>query len=973
MGMTLQEELLHSKGFAILSGDKTMDAARVSLLSDRVALHLAAKEIGPGKAVAMKMASFEKALITLTGILKAGAASVPISAVTPVKRVEEILRISGAALLVEDEDFASLSGKISGSVESLPRAAEDDTALIPFTSGSTGNPKGVCHSQRSLRTLLHTNPDYLKREGRIPEVMICDTDISFIAFMMHEYALTLFSTGRICIPASNGERTLAAVAEGLRHHGAVLSLQPSKCKAYFKYDAIRERLRNLSVLFLGGEMVEQSLLERLRQLCPDTLILPTYGSSECGIIALKKPEDTSMKAMIGVVVADEAGKPCPDGTVGEICVDNARIFSGYLGGEEKRQISLRGKSYFPTGDMGVLDGEDLQITGRKDQMVKWHGYRVELGEIEHKLRAHPAVDNAAVLYTGEEIVAICAADAKREGLVERIREDLAEVLPYYMIPSRFIVLDALPINTRGKVDRAALQLLARQKREAARPIDADCGQVDSPETAILLEGMEAVLDVRASPRDSALELGLESLKGLLLADWLEERGYRLHLADMLLHPVIETMSRHMERIREDQESVTPETRKDGVREFFVQNPFEGFVLNAERHGMGMVPAGKDELPFGTADRDGLLIPAWRVDELFLARADFTEEAFFEKAHQIMLRHPALRSSFSVDADGRVRQRIREEPAGNLYYFDIERLRGAEHEGISEKQRSYIRFFRRLKLEDGAMKSPVLMACFRLGEGTCALWLSLSHAIADGVSKAIIKGELLSERRLGQSSDAYIAYREWSADPAVRELSRAFFREALRNAVPAAAPLSPNRFKGGVMETRKIVLGNVRETNGLSPSSYAAWRYGKAALDTFGGDCVFFQLFSSGRNIPLRGIADTVGCLAAAMPVVIRRDDTPLRFAQRIYRAERNVCMPPEQLFGRLSPVSLPSLDSLVFPDRTEGRDLGPLESEGFYADDISASFTVKNGEMAIQFHYHAEPEQRAFYREFARLLTEKKA
>lgn len=105
---------------------------------------------------------------------------------------------------------------------------------------------------------------------------------------MFELATTLFSTGRACIPASNAERTLAAAAEGLRHHGAALSLQTSKCKAYLRNDEIRERIGSLSALFLGGEMVEQSLLERLRLLCPDTLILPVYGSSECGVIAAEK-------------------------------------------------------------------------------------------------------------------------------------------------------------------------------------------------------------------------------------------------------------------------------------------------------------------------------------------------------------------------------------------------------------------------------------------------------------------------------------------------------------------------------------------------------------------------------------------------------------------------------------------------------------------------------------------------------------
>ena len=81
--------------------------------------------------------------------------------------------------------------------------------------------------------------------------------------------------------------------------------------------------------------------------------------------------------------------------------------------------------------------------------------------IEHKLRAHPAVDNAALVYTGEEIVAICAVGEKTESLTERIRDDLSEELPYYMIPSRFILLDVLPVNARGKTDREALRQLAQ--------------------------------------------------------------------------------------------------------------------------------------------------------------------------------------------------------------------------------------------------------------------------------------------------------------------------------------------------------------------------------------------------------------------------------------------------------------------------------------------------------------------------------
>ena len=222
----------------------------------------------------------------------------------------------------------------------------------------------------------------------------------------------------------------------------------------------------------------------------------------------------------------------------------------------------------------------------------------------------------------------------------------------------------------------------------------------------------------------------------------------------------------------------------------------------------------------------------------------------------------------------------------------------------------------------------------------------------------------------EGEDAYIAYRDYVGSPEVREASRAFFREYLKGATPAAAPVSPGHMTRSEFETRTARLGPVSGVpEGMTPFAYAAWRYGRAALRLSGAECIAFMVTSSGRSIPVRDIAATVGCLAFRMPVALEADMSPAEFAGGLYEAERHLCMTPEELFGTpLPPVTLPSLVADEFPDMTGGLDLGEIEPFVHEPNDFNCYFTTDGGVMRVRFDYHAEPEQRAFYARLIALL-----
>ena len=935
---TIQQDLLALGGFETAFMGRVTDAEDFALRSDYVALRLHARGVGPGSCVAVWMERSDRALTVMTGILKAGAALVPLNADIPPRRAEAIAEICQASL-VRNGDFDALCAPVDGTTDDLPRAGESDTALILFTSGSTGNPKGACHTQAHMSLLTRRYAELLRQADAVCRYVVSDTELSFMSFWEYELGPALHLTGRICVTGGPDGRSLSSVADALEESGGILFMTPSKCAAYLNDAAIKPRFRRLSVILLAGERLDPELAHRLIAHCESTVLYTTYGSTECGMIAIQRLGLTGLQPVIPLVIVSEEGLRCPEGELGEICVDAAHAFTRYIGEGERRTVQIDGREYLRTGDMGTLKNGELDIRGRRDQMIKLHGMRVELGEIEHAIRTFPGVDNCAVVYANNVLSAWCASKSPIDPAA--LRAYLSETLPYYMVPAGFVFMEQLPLNANGKIDRARLK---REAKDTTFVRETSIAEEDD-RTKPLTSAAEEVLGFPVSPSDSLTALGMDSLRGLNLANFLEQRGYGLRVGDIMLHPVVADLARYMRRLEPPAPSGAPALG----RRFRVENYFEWFVLTSEASGR----------------------PAARVEEVFLARCDIDEAALMGRVKAISARHPALRSVFTLESGGRFAQTFSADSCVDVRFYDISYLRDRDAGGIDPRQRNYIRFFLGLQRQDRRDAKPMI-ACFRLGGGYCAFVLSFSHAISDGYSKALIKAELLGALPGREGEDAYIAYQDFVHSPEVRKASRAFFQAYLKGATPAAAPVSPGHMTRSEFETRTARLGPVSGVpEGITPFAYAAWRYGRAALRLFGAKRIAFMVTSSGRSIPVEDIGATVGCLAYRMPVALDADMSPTAFIEGLYEAERHLCMTPEELFGTPLPsITLPSLVVDEFPDMTGGLDLGEIVPFVHEPNDFNCYFTTDGGAIRVRFDYHAEPEQRAFYQRLIALLEE---
>ncbi|MFI6325612.1 amino acid adenylation domain-containing protein [Nonomuraea sp. NPDC050556] len=525
---TLIERAADANPDAVAVGDLTY--AELDRRANQVAHHLLGSGVRPQEPVGVLMERRPELVVALLGVLKAGAAYLPLDPVYPSQRTQAIIEASGARIVLTDGLFPDKS-------VDRPQVAvsPDHLAYVIYTSGSTGEPKGVAVEHRQIVHYLGAVAE------RLPEGLT-----SFALVSTHAADLGL--TNVLCA------LTTGATLHLIDHETAT---DPEAYLAAPRADAVKMVPSQLELLgteslpdkllILAGEAVPQDLLDRVRRARPDLAVQIHYGPTETtvSVLACDAGEVASGTAPLGRPLADvvcrvvgPSGRPVPYGVPGELWIGGPSLARGYLGRADltaERFVD----GWYRTGDRVRVNRDGLvEFLGRVDDQVKIRGFRVELGEIVTALRS--LVDEAVVLPVGEGAQRRLAAWVTPASTdVSGLRAALRERLPDYMVPARIAVMDALPLTPNGKVDRAALPA-----PESAPDVRVPLG---TPQEHLVAEVWAEVLGLgEVWADDDFFALGGHSFAATRVAGRLRERlGASLAVRVLFEHPVLADLAAHL--------------------------------------------------------------------------------------------------------------------------------------------------------------------------------------------------------------------------------------------------------------------------------------------------------------------------------------------------------------------------------------------------------------------------------------------
>ncbi|MFJ1993749.1 amino acid adenylation domain-containing protein [Streptomyces asiaticus] len=563
---------------ALLAADGTrLSYARLDAAADRLAAELIGAGVGPERLVALALPRSADLVIAALAVLKAGGGYLPVDPGDPADRLAHVLTDATPVLVLTRSDIApglpwtaapvrlldeagtsepaeSVSGGSGGSAVPAGsgghRWQAQSPAYVIYTSGSTGRPKGVVVEHRSFAQYLDYAAEAYPSLG---ERALLHSPVSF------DMAVTsLFgplTTGG-CVHVAELEQP----AEG-RVRPAFCKVTPSHLPLLAGVDPECSPTRELVI---GGEQLLGEALAPWRAAHPDVAVVNEYGPTEatvgCAVLRLEPGEETPSGAVpIGrptpntrLYVLDSALRPAPRGAVGELYIGGGQLARGYLNRPALTAarfvadpFGAPGGRLYRTGDLARWNADgQLEYLGRVDEQVKVRGYRVELGEIEAALARDPEVGQATVVLradegAGKRLAAYLVSAAGGGVDPAAVRERLAAAVPDYMVPAAFTVLDELPLNANGKVDRKALPAPDYNPREWSGP--------RTPQEEILCGLFREALGLDVvGIHDSFFDLGGDSIMSMGLVNRIRSAfGVKLGMRTVLTAPTVAELAQRL--------------------------------------------------------------------------------------------------------------------------------------------------------------------------------------------------------------------------------------------------------------------------------------------------------------------------------------------------------------------------------------------------------------------------------------------
>lgn len=561
---------------ALIYRNRELTYREVDRSANIVAAHLHARGVKPETLVGVCLERSARLVIALLGILKAGAAYVPIDATHPAERIRWIVSDSGMRVAIassatarklpasaSDTVVLDIENALAGTdcdVEEWEQANSTNLAYVMYTSGSTGRPKGVMVEHRNVVNFFAGMDGAI---GSRPGVWLAVTSAGFDISVLE--LLWTLTRGFTVVVA--GETNSAEIAQLIALHKVThLQMTPSLARMLMMDEHALSALGALRQILLGGEVVPVRVVERLRTVFAGELY-NMYGPTETTIWSTThRVGEIGKTVPIGRPIANtrayllnETLEPVKPGDAGELYLGGDGVARGYWNMPEltaERFVSIpvaASERVYRTGDLTRIGASgDLEFLGRMDFQVKLRGHRIEPGEIEMALERCKGVKQAVVLAHAEKeddtrLAAFVVADATVERDAAKLRSALAHELPEVMIPATFAFLDSMPLTDNGKLDRKALLELQQQAMQSctanARHPRADANALEQNIAKIWQEVLGATV---IGPNDNFFDLGAHSLTVAEVQVKLQNAlGQEIPIVDLFQFSTVRSLAAHL--------------------------------------------------------------------------------------------------------------------------------------------------------------------------------------------------------------------------------------------------------------------------------------------------------------------------------------------------------------------------------------------------------------------------------------------
>ncbi|BBP75832.1 non-ribosomal peptide synthetase [Pseudomonas sp. Ost2] len=701
--------------------------------SNQLARYLQAEGIVAGDVVALCQERSIEWVVGLLAVLKAGAVYLPLDTQQPAERLQQLLKDSGAALLIHAPGDAKCAGLgicpvlahapeqwADHGVDALAtRVDSEQPAYIIYTSGSTGQPKGVLITHRALANYVQA---VLQRLQLTPEASMALVS-TIAADLGHTQLFGALASGRLLHlmaheHAFDPDSFAGYMAE---HRVDVLKIVPSHLQGLLQAARPADVLPR-QLLILGGEASSWALIEQVRKLAPDCRIINHYGPTEttvgilthevqqrldgCRTVPVGEPLDNDQARVLDAYL-----NPVAERVSGELYLGGAGLAQGYLGRAAMTAerfvpdpAAVHGERLYRAGDRARWVGGRLEYLGRADDQVKIRGYRVEPGEVAQWLLALDGVAEAVVLAlplesdaTRLQLVAYCVAATGVALQVEALRQQLQVGLPEYLVPAQILLLERLPLTANGKLDKRALPRPGAVKQQYTAPV----GEIEEKLAAVWADVLKLE---RVGTTDNFFELGGDSILSLQIIARAKRQGIKLSPKQLFEKQTIGQLAAVARLIEKKAPAEAPSQISGEQPLLPIQARFFESDIPQRHH--------------------------WNQSVMLKARDPLDAGAVEVALSALVEHHDGLRLSFAQH-DGEWRARYSTARSAELLWLreldDATQLTAL----ADEAQRS-------LDLEKGPLLRAVLI---NLAEGGQRLLLVIHHLVVDAVSWRVLLEDL----------------------------------------------------------------------------------------------------------------------------------------------------------------------------------------------------------------------------------------